>query len=354
MIEVEISNFQSIEHVVLPINGFTTLVGRSNIGKTAVIRAVKAALTGRAGNNFVRHGPTCARLVGQKKCKCFASVHIQAPGLDLLWEKGDAVNRYIVNGTTYDKVERGTPSFLTPDFLPLRVADKQVLLQVADQFRPIFLLDASGPAVADTLSDVARLDQINVASKLADKDLREVRATLKVRHKDVHELADGLATYDGLDDAIKPVEGVQKRLDGLQGLEGRLSVLERFTGQIKDKALDLRRLEGLGDIVIPEITRLEDLWKTFDWIAVRLGTLRRFKQFFKSRPTVEDPPEPQALLKALKDYEQVRLLQRRHGALESEVASAQTEFEEGERQESEAQSELDDLGYCPTCMKPLE
>jgi len=354
MIEVEISNFQSIEHVVLPINGFTTLVGRSNIGKTAVIRAVKSALTGRAGNNFVRHGATCARLVGQKKCKCFASVHIKAPGLDLLWEKGDAVNRYIVNGTTYDKVERGTPSFLSPDFLPLRVSDKQVLLQVADQFRPIFLLDASGPAVADTLSDVARLDQINVASRLADKDLRDARATLKVRRKDVQGLQEGLDTYEGLDDAARPVDDVQKRLEGLQGLQGSLSVLQQYTSQIKDKALDLRYLEGLGDIVIPDIARLEGLWETFDWIAVRLGTLRRFKRFFKSRPPIGEPPEPQALLNALKDFEKVRALHRRHSALDSEVSTAQTDFEEGERQELEAQAELDALGYCPTCMKPLE
>ena len=46
MLDVEIRNFQSIDHVHLRVEGFTALVGRSNIGKSAVVRAVKAALTG--------------------------------------------------------------------------------------------------------------------------------------------------------------------------------------------------------------------------------------------------------------------------------------------------------------------
>ena len=33
MIEVEVRNFQSIEHISLKVEGFTALVGRSNIGK---------------------------------------------------------------------------------------------------------------------------------------------------------------------------------------------------------------------------------------------------------------------------------------------------------------------------------
>ena len=61
MTEVEVRNFQSVEHAVFRIEGFTALVGRSNIGKSALVRAVKAALTGATGTDFVRHGGLCAR-----------------------------------------------------------------------------------------------------------------------------------------------------------------------------------------------------------------------------------------------------------------------------------------------------
>src|SRR5277367_3768831 len=154
--EVEVTNFQSIEHAKFVIEGYTALVGRSNIGKSAIVRAVKAALTGASGTSFVRHGPNCARrLKDAKKCQCKATVRIKREGFDLLWEKGDSDNRYTFNGQVNDSVGQGTPTFLQAGFAPIKIGDDKELLQVADQFDPIFLLNKTGGAVADVLSDVA-------------------------------------------------------------------------------------------------------------------------------------------------------------------------------------------------------
>ena len=95
MIEVEIQNFQSIDKVAFKIEGFTVLVGRSNIGKSALIRAIHCALTGASGTDFVRHGLDCERRIkGNKKCKCKSTVLFKTPSLHLIWEKGDADNQY--------------------------------------------------------------------------------------------------------------------------------------------------------------------------------------------------------------------------------------------------------------------
>lgn len=354
MIEVEIHNFQSVEHVVIQIDGFTTLVGRSNIGKTAIVRAVKAALTGRAGNNFVRHSPTCARLAGAKKCKCHASVHVKAPGIDLLWEKGDAVNRYTYNGTVYDKVERGTPSFLSPLFSLLKVGDKPTLLQVADQFHPIFLLDTSGPAVADTLSDVARLDQINVASRLADKDLREARATLKVRRKDVQALARRVEAYDGLDDAVKPVDLLQEELRGLHSGQADVLRLEAYDVQVSARTRALRQYEGLELIEPLNFEPVEEARVRYDWVSQRLVRLRQFKRFFHGQPEVGEPPEARPVLDGLRQLDAAASFLRRYQDLETDVEAAREHLREWEQEEALVQAEIDALGHCPTCMKPLD
>ena len=60
-VDVEIRNFQSIEKATIKIDGFTVVVGRSNIGKSALVRAVKAALTGAPVSSFVRHSSGCLR-----------------------------------------------------------------------------------------------------------------------------------------------------------------------------------------------------------------------------------------------------------------------------------------------------
>lgn len=117
MLDVEIRNFQSIEHVHVVIDGFTTLVGRSNLGKSAIVRAIKAALTGAPEETSVRHGPKCEREVkGTKSCKCYCSVHIKTEGFDLLWEKGGDKNEYVFNGAKKTAVGKGTPDFLDESF----------------------------------------------------------------------------------------------------------------------------------------------------------------------------------------------------------------------------------------------
>ena len=66
MVHIEIRNFQAITHEVIEVRGFSALAGRSNIGKSTIIRAVKAALTGAPVDSYVRHSSRCLRVQGAK------------------------------------------------------------------------------------------------------------------------------------------------------------------------------------------------------------------------------------------------------------------------------------------------
>ena len=270
MIEIEIRRFQSIEHVTLRVTGFSALVGRSNIGKSAVIRAVQSALGDPPSADYIRHDGTCARRVGAKKCKCVASVHIKMPGFDLLWKKGDGVNCYKFNDIEYNSVGQGTPDFL-PGFLPVKVGDRKAMLQVADQFYPMFLLDKSGGAVADLLSDVANLDRINVASRFADKDLKEATSTLKLRQRDVSALSAELAGYDGLDKAVERVETVQSALNRVQTLCRCVTELDTFIDAVRSVGRQLKALQAVTAVVIPDVApvsaKVEELARVVEWCS---------------------------------------------------------------------------------------
>ena len=255
MIELEVHNFQSVRSATMTVKGFAAIVGRSNIGKSAIVRAAQYALTGALGTNFVRHSSDCDRVVrSTKKCKCFSKVLIRTEKMEVTWEKGDNVNRYTVLRSGSDKpevfegLERGTPEFLLPDFQLVKVGDRKELIQIPNQFEPIFLLNQSGPAVADVLSDVARLDRINQAMGLVTKDRKEVVSRRKVRDGDITALEQELSRFDGLDDVA--VDAVVKALQELKTKQRVLQSLDGFIERLGGLKVSLL---GLTEALKPEL-----------------------------------------------------------------------------------------------------
>jgi len=259
VITVEVRNFQSIEHVTLKVEGFTVLVGKSDLGKSAIVRAVKAALTGSVGNAFVRHSESCLRRVKKSKtCECYSSVHIKKEGFDLLWEKGDKRNRYVYNGKEYGVPSRGTPDFLerpllAHDFGMVKVGEQRKLLQVSDQFDNIFLLDQTGGTVADVFSDVARLDRVNVAIRYVEKDRKDTASTRKVRESDLITISRNLTTYEGLDSVLSKAHQVGEQLEKVLRSTKQVEKMTVFITNLKSVSESAGVLEGLVGYPIPEI-----------------------------------------------------------------------------------------------------
>jgi len=397
VVDVEVRNFQSIERASFQIDGFTVVVGRSNIGKSALVRAVKAALTGASAASFVRHGPACLRRTKQAKtCKCHTSVHLRAEGFDLLWEKGDAINRYTFNGTVYDKAERGTPTFLNPEFGSVQVGTVGQLLQVADQFTPIFLLDQSGGTVADVLSDVARLDRINAAMRLSEKDRKDKVATRKVREKDVQGLEARLQSYAGLDDVIadvrglddkkvaleareKAVQNIDEFMAGLSAFAGsirdltraselvvpattgldqtidRLDTLHDLTARLSEKAGAVQTLRGVEDIQVPSLQACQDTNKRLSTLSGWVDKAVELKGWIVPWKAVEDSPDlPLADLKAV--YSQHGIVDgfvRDYEELTSAVTTLETSLAEVVDEVKKLDEEQRELGVCPTCIRPI-
>lgn len=99
---IRIENFQSIVHLELDIEGVTVLVGPSDQGKSAIIRAITAVFTNPPGKSFIRSG---AR-----------STEVQLDFDDdtsVLYRKGASASYEVVDKsgvvTTYDKMGRDVP-----------------------------------------------------------------------------------------------------------------------------------------------------------------------------------------------------------------------------------------------------
>ena len=394
MLEVTIRGFQSLEDIRFRMDRFTVLVGRSNIGKSAIVRALKAALTNATGTDFVRHGAGCSRVIrGSKKCQCQCSVRLKNETLDLLWEKGDNVNRYTYNGQVFDSVDRGTPEFLLNDFSQVKIGEDKTLLQVADQFEPIFLLNRSGTVVADVLSDVAKLDDINAATRLVEKDRREAASTRKVREQDVQALSQKLDLYAGLDEAVDRSRATEKAYLAVKKSLVQVSQLEKFCVRLQDSATvvrALRKIDTVPDIdderarqpvaaylallgyirkseerraAIDELSPVEDIEFEADFPKASLEALLQMEHWIAQAASFKGIPARLKAVAGLADpdesrlktdgYDAIRRWQKKTQVLDQEIARLEAEVSAAEDGEQKILAEWAELGVCPTCSQSV-
>ena len=123
MIEVEITNYQSISYLKFEIEGFTTLIGRNYSGKSATLRAINSALTNQQGTDFIKWGEQ------------FCEVKIKMPGLFILWHKEDGNNFYKINNKKYTKIGRSDPpsEIIEAGFKPIVIGSNKINLNYSVQ-----------------------------------------------------------------------------------------------------------------------------------------------------------------------------------------------------------------------------
>lgn len=191
MLKIRVENFQSIEDSEIEVSGLTVITGTNNGGKSALHRAVFGAVTNARGTKFVRHG----------KDQCTVTLTF-GDGRTLVWEKGEKINSYTVDGKTLNKVGAGAPppEVQALGIVPIEAAGRELWPQFAHQFTgQVFLLDQPGSVLAESIADVTRVGVLNEALRNTQSDRRAQGAELKVRVSDVAKLEALESTYSGLD-----------------------------------------------------------------------------------------------------------------------------------------------------------
>jgi hypothetical protein len=228
-----VTDFQSLGHVAVEVSGLTVLVGPSNRGKSALIRALEAVLFNKPGDEFVRHG--------KKK----ATVEIvNAPTtdgtalLDVKWTKGGGKTVYDLSGDLYTKVGQGTPPLITEaGYRDVWIGDKDrkkgewLRPQVSEQGPgTYFLLNRSGAFVSDVLGAISRHAVLLTAQGRAAGDQRGTKQALGYKQTDLgkaHEQLDALEGVPAFAARVSLLAQAQARADALRVKVARLrSLLE--------------------------------------------------------------------------------------------------------------------------------
>jgi len=163
--KVSIQDFQSIRNADLEIGRVTFIIGPGDVGKSAIVRAIRAAVTNATGDDFIRRG--------SKSCSVeltFDDAHF------LLWTKqpgkgGD----YLLDGQSFDRTRGEVPEPIR-NFLgiwPFEIETTfSIFPQMHDQFDGPFVVGESGSRIARIFGKLTKLDAIVTAQMMARKEVR--------------------------------------------------------------------------------------------------------------------------------------------------------------------------------------
>jgi len=190
--KVRIQNYQTAKDVSLDIKGFTVIVGKSNAGKTALLRAIEGSMFNDSVTKKVRIGETDT------------IVSVEYNDIHWTWKKGENFNDYIVStpsGTQeYSRVGFNPPSeIVDAGFKEWWVDREKMRPQIAAWHDSIFLLNKGGTAITELMTAVTRLDVVNLAIRNSASEQRKAKNIIKVREKDLHKAKQSVKDMDPLD-----------------------------------------------------------------------------------------------------------------------------------------------------------
>ena len=200
---IRLSNFQSHKDTALElVPGINAVVGESDSGKTAIIRALNWLVTNRpSGAAFQRH-------------------RVKETEVELTTEDGELVryrtakaNGYRINGTDLSAIRTDVPEEVAK-FLGI---DPDLNMQ--GQLDAPFLLSMSPGEVAQTLNRIAHLDEIDTALFNVAKRLRDKGAELKAAQSQqaaLEEQHQQFAYLDRMESDVAELERTGRALEEIR------------------------------------------------------------------------------------------------------------------------------------------
>jgi len=388
MTEIEIRNYQSVGHAKFAIDGFTVIVGKNNLGKSAIIRAVNAGLTNQQGDNFIRDG--------QKS----AEVHVKRGDLDVVWKRGTSAS-YVVNGESFSKLRGAVPQpLLDAGFKELQVGDEKINTMLAEQLGgEIFLLNKSGSFVTEALSTMYNLDVLGAADDLCQKEQRSAKALLKTRESDLVALEEQLQRYADFEAVKKEIEVLQQLDATCNQCQAEVSKIAEYRRALEDVAVRVKRLQQIVSVEIPETescqkTVQECLWladhvQRYQGLVQRVSRLdgvssvdipdcqeaskmlaeiqeigrlsaelkqtgNRFKSHQEALNALQEIPDLAGMESLVSEVSDLNGLYTRLKTIADSVKQSKAEMEQVVVDVQKNQEELNKFDTCPLCMRPME
>lgn len=266
---IVIENFQSHKYSEINFDAdLNILIGQSDKGKSAVIRALKWVLYNEPrGTDFVRYGTTeCSVTVvmgdgytvirRRKKTKNIYII-INPDGQTLEFENfGNDVPPEVIDATGVKKIKLDT--------------DKEAKLNFNEQLDPPFLLSETGTLRAKSIGRIVNTNIIDAAERDIMKDISNNNISIKNFDRQLEEIENDLLMYSEIDIEGKIIEKIELLLQTIDTINQKIQKLNEVRikihsveNQIFHNKEVVRKLKDTH-VLIDKFAILKDNFNTFD------------------------------------------------------------------------------------------
>lgn len=253
---IEIFNFQAHEHLKVDfVDGFNVLVGTSNVGKSAVLRALRWVLTNNpTGDKFITHGKDVAKVVLELD-----------NGLKIERERGrgkkKTTNYYrLYRGEELLSEHTGFGNNVPQEIEDVTFSEESFDILFAHQLESTFLLSDSPSVRAQRLGGFEDFSKIDTASAETKSEAAEAKKLANASKKRVKELEIELKEIEGELSELEPkLLAVNELFDSVieleqsyQSVSGLVDNVKNIESNITTLSNDFERAnkitESAGDI----------------------------------------------------------------------------------------------------------
>lgn len=226
---IYLTNFQSHKHSELELHeGVNVIVGPSDSGKTAILRALNWVLRNRpSGEAFRSHwgGDT--------------DVVIRTEEATIGRLRSKSRNEYVVGLHEHDQTFKAVGRDVPEEILQLLNMDD---INIQSQMDAPFLLSESPAEVARVLNRVASLDDIDRAHAGIASMARQTQGHLSHAEVEVTRLTETLKEFDHLPDMKARMEALERAEKRIQGTKQNVTHLTKLVEGLEQGGEELKRI----------------------------------------------------------------------------------------------------------------
>jgi len=213
---IELQNFQSHKNTLLEFDpGVNVIVGQSDSGKTAIIRALRWMVWNRPSGDAY-----CSTWGGDTK------VTIDTDDAYIVRSK-DTENKYILGDTHFTAFGTNVPDEITK---ALHIDE----INLQQQLDSPFLLSESPGSVAEFFNRIARLDKIDTATQQVNRWIRELTECIKYDQTSLEKHEVELTKFEHLEKFEAEVEVLEAMHERWLRKEQQLNKLEWLIGELQE------------------------------------------------------------------------------------------------------------------------
>lgn len=249
--KVILRNFQRHKHLEIDFERVTVLTGKTDSGKSAVVRALRWVLTNHPkGNKFVRNGA--------KKC----SVTLHVDGHVIKRVRGEKTNLYFLDGQKFASFKSEPPEPIQKLLMISPEAFQQ-------QHDPVFWLSLSPSEVSRRLNEIADLHIMDVAVRMGARKRRDTQQKLKwlaeqkqaatEERKELQDVPQMIEEFRGLQELDQEITNNVERHSRLIAVSSKLENLRKKSADIETGLSALQKLAKISQSIQQRKSEIESL-----------------------------------------------------------------------------------------------